>query len=139
MNRYAPGRKTENVHIIRIATECPDILLYPLKGSNLVHIGVTAFWLLWVLFTQLRKCKMAEASQTIVDGHQNDALFGKFLSRGCSTGADSAHKSTAMNPYHHAKLCALFGQGRPPDIQKKTIFRRAYHNATVRNAPSILT
>src|SRR5699024_5670931 len=116
MNRYAPGRKTENGHIIRIATECPDILLYPLKGSNLVHIGVTALWFLWVLFTQLRKCKMAEASQTIVDGHQNDVFLGKCLSRGCSTGAASAHKSTTMNPYHNRQLCIGFGLRWSPYI-----------------------
>src|SRR5574342_153042 len=100
MYRYATGRETENSNIIRIASEGGNVFLYPLKGGDLVHIGVTALGLFRMLSTQCRECKMTEAPKPVVEGHQDDTLFGKFISCSTGIGAASTHKSASVDPHH---------------------------------------
>ena len=65
------------VTFVRIASERGDVLLHPLEGGDLVHVGVVALELFRMLAAQRGEREEAEAPQTVVEGDQDDALLGE--------------------------------------------------------------
>src|SRR5690606_15860275 len=123
MHRYATRGETEDGHIVRIASECFNVLLNPFQGSNLIHESITSLGLVWMLFTQRRKCKMPQASETIVDRDKNDVLLRKLMPEILRTRAGPSGEAATMYPNHDRQRCPGFGPGRFPDIQVQAIFR----------------
>src|SRR5690606_19546495 len=97
-----------------VASKTTDVLLYPLKCSNLVHKGIAAFSVFRMLLTQSWKCKMTQSSQSIVDGDQDNLLPGKFFSYGAGAATTTSNKGTPVDPNHDGQFCIRVRISRRP-------------------------
>jgi hypothetical protein len=75
VHRDAARGESEDRDVVRIASERSDVALDPLQGRDLVHIRVLALGLVRPLAAQCREGEEPEASQAVVDGDKDDALF----------------------------------------------------------------
>ena len=78
MHRDAARRLAEDGHVVRIASERGDVLLHPLEGGDLVHVGVVALGLVRMLAAERGEGEEAEAPQTVVERDEHDALLGEL-------------------------------------------------------------
>src|SRR6201989_1167101 len=133
MYRDAARRLAEDGDVLRVASECGDVLLYPLEGGDLIHVGVVAPGLFGVLAAERGEGEETQTPETVVEGDQDDTLPGEPGARRVRPGAAAEHEGAAMNPDHDRKPCPRRGPGRPPHIEKQTIFRRGRrHSGRVR-------
>ena len=78
MHRDAARGLAEDGDVVRIASERGDVLLHPLEGGDLVHVGVVALELFRMLAAQRGEGEETEAPETVVEGDQDDALLGEL-------------------------------------------------------------
>src|SRR5688500_11274032 len=101
MDRNSTCRKTENRHVVWIASKCSNVLPDPLECGNLVHKGVAAFVFFRMFFAQCRECKMTKAAETIINRCQDHALFSKCISCRAGVGATPTCETASVDPNHH--------------------------------------
>ena len=110
MHRDAAGGLAENGDIVRIASERGDVLLHPLEGGDLVHVGVVALGLFRMLLAQRGEGEEAEAPQTVVEGDQDDALLGELDPR---RAGKEPLPNTKAPPWIHT-MTGSFAPGSAP-------------------------
>ena len=99
--------------------------MHPTERSDLIHHAVVAGSTL--LGSQLRMRHIAQRAQTIVDGHDHDALGRQRFADELQRTAGALGKAAAMDPHQHGQLLAV--HGRRPDVQRKTL--RLVHDLLV--------
>ena len=82
VHRDAARGESKDRDVVGIASKCRDVLLYPLEGSNLVHVGVVALGLFRMLAAQRGKGKESEPPYAVIGCDQDDALFSELSPRG---------------------------------------------------------
>src|SRR6188768_2615918 len=104
MHRYSTCRKTENCYVVRITSKGTDVILYPLKRGNLIHVGVATFKFFRMFFAQRRMCEMTKATKAIINIRQYDALFSKSISCRSGAGTTTTRETTSVNPNHYRQF-----------------------------------
>src|SRR5207253_2466536 len=69
------SRLAEDRHVVRVAAEISNILLYPSESENLIEQSIVARAVIRILGTQERVAEKAERPETIVDCYCNDSAF----------------------------------------------------------------
>src|SRR6266699_312234 len=90
---------TENGDVLRVAAERGDVPLHPLEGGDLIHIRVVALEFFRMLLAQSGEGEETEASQTVVESDQDDALPGELEPRSARPGAAAHHKGATVDPH----------------------------------------
>src|SRR5947209_8803034 len=98
MYRDAARRLTEDGDVLRIAPERGDVLLYPLEGGDLVHVGVVALGLFGVLAAERGEGEETQTPETVVEGDQDDALPGELDARSVWPRAAAEDEGAAVDP-----------------------------------------
>src|SRR5579872_4189789 len=109
---HAACRLAKNSDVGGITTKGSDILLYPLKGGNLIEqaeVGIS-----------IAHEEESIYPQAIIDGDTDDAIASKITAIILSNCARSVSKCAAMNPDHNRQLRPC--QVRRPDIKVQAVF-----------------
>ena len=75
MHRHAARGLTEDGDVVRIAAKRCNVGLHPLQGGNLIRVRVVALDLVGMLAAQRGEREEAEATETVVERHQHNALL----------------------------------------------------------------
>ena len=111
---------SEDGDVGRISAESPDVVFYPLEGSDLVHETIVTA--LALFGGQFRVGQESEDAQAVVDGDEDDAAGGPFVPVHGNLVAISVLEGASVDPEGHGKARLLTqGTGRGPDIQGKAV------------------
>src|SRR5262249_23138451 len=70
--RRSPSRLSEDGHVVRIAAECRDVVVYPLQRELLIANAVGTRRFAWSLLVQIWMGEEPERAQAIVHAHHDD-------------------------------------------------------------------
>lgn len=124
VHRDTARGEPENSDVVRIASKCGDVALDPLQGRDLVHVRVICLGFARTLAAQGGEGEEPEASQAVIGGHQDNAVFGELDPRGVGRRTRSSHEPASIDPDHHGELRPWRRAGGTPDVQVQTIFGR---------------
>ena len=117
----AAGALAEDHHVIGIAAELGDILLDPLQALDHVQDTVVTGNAVRALGGKLRMSEEAEDAETVVDGHEDDAVRGELLTVELGLGAPAFAIAAAMDPVSDREFrVGLAGSGGP-DIEVQAV------------------
>jgi hypothetical protein len=101
VHRDTARGESKNSDVVRIASERGDVLLHPLEGCNLVHVGVVALGLIRMFLAKRWEGEESETPHAVIRSDQDAALFSELGPRGVGRGARAAHEPAPVDPDHH--------------------------------------
>ena len=96
--------ESKDSNVVWIASERGNVLLHPLEGGNLVHVGVVALRLIRMFLAKRREGEESETPDAVIGSDQDDALFSELSPRGYGHGARAAHEPAPVDPDHYGQL-----------------------------------
>ncbi len=120
VHRHAAGRLAEDRHVVRIATECPDVTLHPPQGRQLVHERIVAEQLPANLAGECRKREETEVAQPIVEADQHHSIAGELRPVVDRRGCSAIDEPAAVDPHHHRQVVCRSAP-RAPDVEIQAV------------------
>ena len=117
----ASGTLSEDSHVVRVATELLNILLYPLQSLYLVEDAIVARYMIGALCRKSRMYEESEDAQTIVDADKHHILGSPLLTVELRLRAPALTIAATMNPESHRELLRCLSRCLGPYVQIQTI------------------
>ena len=115
----APGRFSRDGDVVRVAAECRDVALHPVKSEALVHLAVVGKGMALAINGGMGE--EAEHAQTIVQGHDHRFTIEYELA-GIVVAALADPEAPAMDPDEDPqRLAGLHGGSRHVDVQVEAV------------------
>ena len=120
LNAHGAGALPHNCDLLRISSECRNIMIYPFQSRKLVIKSIVSA--MSRFFFKFRKTRKTKRSKTIVYGNRNNPFFrpDRVIKRFFMSAA--AFISAAMYINENRKSAFFVSIIRRPYIQKKAVF-----------------